>query len=57
MELAAGRDPFPAPVVEPASKPVETVGQLLDRWAPSLTNRNADDDRSRVKTYLKPRLW
>jgi integrase len=56
MELAAGRDPFPEPVVEPAPKPVETVGQLFDRWAPSLTNRNADDDRSRVKTYLKPRF-
>jgi integrase len=55
-ELAAGRDPFPEPVVEPAPKPVETVGQLLDRWAPSLTNRNADDDRSRVKTYLKSRF-
>jgi hypothetical protein len=53
--LREGRDPFPeGSVVQP--KPVETVGQLLDRWSLSLTNRNADDDRSRVKTYLRPRF-
>jgi integrase len=55
-ELAAGRDPFPEPEVVKKPEPVETVGQLLDRWSGALDNRSADDDRSRVRTYVRPRL-
>jgi integrase len=49
--LAAGRDPFPGPVAAP-----ETVGSLMADWSAGLTNRNADDDRSRIARHLRPRF-
>ncbi len=50
-ELAAGRDPFPGPAVVPAA-----VKPLLESWRDSLANRNAADDRSKVKKHLVPKF-
>lgn len=48
-ELAAGRDPF-AVIVK------EAIGALLNRWKEGLSNRSAEDDRSRITNYLEPRF-
>jgi integrase len=50
-ELSARRDPFPGPPLAP-----ESIGSLLKEWAAGLTNRNADDDRSRITRHLVPRF-
>jgi len=34
----------------------DRVGPLMDRWAKGLTNRNADDDRTRLKRHLLPKF-
>lgn len=47
-EVAAGRDPFPA-----AAAPT-LLGPLLAQWTASLTNRSADDDRSRLTKHVLP---
>jgi hypothetical protein len=49
-ELSAGKDPF-AEVRAP-----EAMGPLLERWRDGLTNRNADDDRSRIDRQLVPKF-
>ena len=51
-EVAAGRDPFPDPIVVPV--PGGLAGPLLRQWAGTLMNRNARDDRSRITRYLVP---
>jgi len=50
-EVAAGRDPFPEAIVVPA--PDTSVG-LCSSSADAIKNRNARDDRSRMKRYLVP---
>src|SRR6478609_5943086 len=49
-DLTAGRDPF-AVVRAP-----EVVGPLLERFKKALTNRNAQDDRSRIDHHLVRRF-
>src|SRR5436305_440832 len=49
-DLAAGLEPFPTKVA------AEAVGDLLKRWRDTLTNRNADDDRSRIDRHLLPKF-
>jgi integrase len=49
-DLAAGKDPF-ADVRAP-----EAMKELLERWRDGLTNRNADDDRSRIDRHLVPKF-
>ena len=39
-------------VVEAKREP--TCGELMDKWEKALTNRSADDDRSRLKLHLLP---
>src|SRR2546423_8181771 len=29
-------------------------GELMDKWEPTLKNRSADDDRSRLKKHVRP---
>jgi len=50
-EIAAGRDPFPGPRIVPSG-----TGDLLDRWAKGLTNRNAPNDRTMVTKHLLPQF-
>jgi hypothetical protein len=49
-ELAAGKNPFAV------GRLPEVVGPLLKRWRDGLTNRNADDDRSRIDRRLVPKF-
>ena len=49
-DLAAGKNPFAV------VRPPELMGPLLRRWRDGLTNRNADDDRSRVDRHLVPKF-
>jgi integrase len=39
-------------IVEPSSKP--TISELMPIWLGGLRNRNADDDRSRVRRHVLP---
>lgn len=49
-DLSAGKDPFAGVRAPEAMKP------LLERWQDGLTNRNADDDRSRIDRHLIPKF-
>jgi len=40
----------------PDSDAVLLAGELLEQWAETLSNRNARDDRSRVKLHLVPKF-
>ena len=49
--VGQGLTPVPeAPVITPGLK------TLLERWTEGLSNRNADDDRSRITRHLIPRF-
>ena len=49
-DLTAGRDPFAV------MRAPEVVGPLLERFKQALTNRNAQDDRSRIDHHLMQRF-
>ena len=44
------------PGAAPAPPPPSALlcGPLIDRWAASITNRSAEDDRSRLRLHVKP---
>jgi|SRR5688572_29981268 hypothetical protein len=53
IEARVGQGLTPVPEQAPASP--RTKG-LLERWRGGLSNRNADDDRSRIDRHLIPRF-
>lgn len=57
-KAAAWIEAFEKAEKEKRENPVEhhLCGALMDEWMASLRNRNADDDRLRVKKHLRPRF-